>query len=282
MSSVFTARPAAISTFSASIVSVLPPDLDGERDAVLPHVGLRHLGAGMHRDPALPVALGEHVASTRRPRAAGCAAAPRSASPCVPKALKMSANSLPTAPAPITAIVFGAFSRNSASSELMTVVLLISSPICGMPFTREPGGDHDALGGRVHVGADLHLACPAAARPRPLMTVTLCFFIRNSTPLEFCSDDPARALHRDAVVGLDRPGLDAEILGVVRHDVGDPGAVQQRLGGDAADVDADAAELLLLDHRGGEAELRGTDGGDVARRAAAEDDHVETCHEFSI
>ena len=56
----------------------------------------------------------------------------------VPKALKMSANSDPTAPAPITTIVLGACSRNSASSELMTVVLLISSPICGMPFTREP------------------------------------------------------------------------------------------------------------------------------------------------
>ena len=56
----------------------------------------------------------------------------------VPKALKMSANSQPTAPAPITAIVLGACSRNSASSELITVVLLISSPICGMPFTREP------------------------------------------------------------------------------------------------------------------------------------------------
>jgi hypothetical protein len=35
-------------------------------------------------------------------------------------------------------MVLGACSRNSASSELMTVVLLISSPIWGIPFTRDP------------------------------------------------------------------------------------------------------------------------------------------------
>ena len=56
----------------------------------------------------------------------------------VPKALKISANSMPTAPAPMIASVAGAFSRNSASSEEMTVVLLISNPICGRPFTRDP------------------------------------------------------------------------------------------------------------------------------------------------
>ena len=56
----------------------------------------------------------------------------------VPKALNTSANSQPIAPAPTIAIVLGACSRKSASSELMTVVLLISRPIWGMPFTREP------------------------------------------------------------------------------------------------------------------------------------------------
>src|SRR5207302_6893625 len=40
----------------------------------------------------------------------------------VPKAWKISANSIPTAPAPMIASDAGAFSRNSASSEEMTVV----------------------------------------------------------------------------------------------------------------------------------------------------------------
>ena len=57
---------------------------------------------------------------------------------CEPNALKTSANSQPTAPAPTMAIDFGAFSRISASSDEMTVVLFSSRPICGSPFTREP------------------------------------------------------------------------------------------------------------------------------------------------
>ena len=64
-------------------------------------------------------------------------------------------------------------------------------------------------------------------------------------------------------------------FGLVGDEVGDAGAVQQRLGRDAADVDAHAAELVLLDHGGGEAELGGADGADVAGGAAAEDDDVE-------
>ena len=60
---------------------------------------------------------------------------------CVPNALNTSANSQPTAPAPTMAIVFGAFSRISASSDEMTVVLFSSRPTCGRPFTREPVAD---------------------------------------------------------------------------------------------------------------------------------------------
>ena len=56
----------------------------------------------------------------------------------VPKALKTSANSQPTAPAPTITMLFGAFSSVSASSELRTVLRSSSSPACGSPFTREP------------------------------------------------------------------------------------------------------------------------------------------------
>ena len=55
-----------------------------------------------------------------------------------PKAWKMSANSIPTAPAPTIASDAGTCSSRSASSEEMTVDLLISSPIWGIPFTRDP------------------------------------------------------------------------------------------------------------------------------------------------
>src|SRR5439155_19809776 len=62
----------------------------------------------------------------------------------------------------------------------------------------------------------------------------------------------------------------------------DIGGVEQRLGGNAADVDADPAELLLLDHRGAHAQLGGPDGGDVAGRPPAQDDNVKlTGHRYS-
>src|SRR5439155_11675790 len=67
---------------------------------------------------------------------------------------------------------------------------------------------------------------------------------------------------------------DAKVLGAldlleqVRRD--DPG-----LGGNAAPVETGAAQLVLLDHRGLEAELRGPDGGHVAAGAGADDDEIE-------
>src|SRR5204863_4474869 len=52
--------------------------------------------------------------------------------------------------------------------------------------------------------------------------------------------------------------------------------IEQRLARDAAHVQADATQdRVLLDARGLEAELRGTDRGRVAARARADDDQVE-------
>ena len=75
--------------------------------------------------------------------------------------------------------------------------------------------------------------------------------------------------------------LDAErgeiMLGLVHH----LGGMQQRLGGNAADIEAGAAEgLLLLDHRGLQAELRGADRAHIAAGAGADDDEV-VCHHDS-
>ena len=50
---------------------------------------------------------------------------------------------------------------------------------------------------------------------------------------------------------------------------------QQRLGRDAAPVQANAAEIIAFDDRGLESELGGADGGDIAARSGADDDDVE-------
>src|SRR5260370_21099735 len=50
---------------------------------------------------------------------------------------------------------------------------------------------------------------------------------------------------------------------------------QERLGRNAAPVEADAAQIVALDHRSLESELSRTDGGDVAPRPGADDDDVE-------
>src|SRR6516225_3451472 len=53
------------------------------------------------------------------------------------------------------------------------------------------------------------------------------------------------------------------------------GRAQQRLGGNAAPVGADAAEIIALDDRGGKTELRRADRGDVAAGSGTNDDDVE-------
>ena len=137
MPSVFTARPAAISTFSASTVSFFPPASTSSVTLSLPTVALVTLAPASTVIPRfrklLVMASDDSASSSGRMRGSTSISVT-----LVPNALKMSANSDPTAPAPITTIDFGACSRNRASSELMTVVLLISRPICGMPFTRDP------------------------------------------------------------------------------------------------------------------------------------------------
>jgi hypothetical protein len=54
------------------------------------------------------------------------------------------------------------------------------------------------------------------------------------------------------------------------HQVVDLGRAQQRLGRDAAPVEADAAQMLALDQRRLHAELRRADGRDIAAGTAAD------------
>ena len=56
------------------------------------------------------------------------------------------------------------------------------------------------------------------------------------------------------------------------------GGVQQRLGRDAAAVQAGAADLVLLHHRDRQPGRRGVEGRRVSAGAAAEDDEVVVAH----
>ncbi|MCY1441296.1 hypothetical protein D9M71_576050 [compost metagenome] len=81
-------------------------------------------------------------------------------------------------------------------------------------------------------------------------------------PFHGALDVDARRLHADAQcrVAGELAGLEIFL-----------GGVDQRLGGDAADVQAGAAQGGTLHQHGADAELAGADGGDVAAGAAADD-----------
>ena len=81
--------------------------------------------------------------------------------------------------------------------------------------------------------------------------------------------------HHRLQIELRRADLDAEALELVPGHVEHLGRVEQRLGGDAADIEAGAAKgRHLLDDRHLEAELGGLDGADIAAGAAADDGEI--------
>src|SRR5262245_7735341 len=99
-------------------------------------------------------------------------------------------------------------------------------------------------------------------------------------------DDLILEGHRHAHINLRLAGhLDAQLLQLVelRVDLGD---VQQRLGGDAAHVQAGPADVLFLDNRHSRAELRRTYRRDVAARACADYGDVKPvllrCHSMLL
>ncbi len=86
----------------------------------------------------------------------------------------------------------------------------------------------------------------------------------------------AAALHHRFQIGFDR-ACDLQAIGAgMVHIVVDLGRAQQRLGRDAAPVEADAAQMLALDNRGLQAELRAADRRDIAAGAGTENDDVIT------
>ena len=99
--------------------------------------------------------------------------------------------------------------------------------------------------------------------------MTLFFFIRKATPFDSCL---ATARERATTLSASKRMSFAEnpnSIEMVQQMI-DLRAAQQRLGRNAAPIEADAAELIALDDRGLHAELRRPDRRDIAARPAAE------------
>jgi hypothetical protein len=150
---------------------------------------------------------------------------------------------------------------------------------------RRPGRDDDLLPGaqRLRVALeDVHAA--AAGEPRrPFDPRDLVLLEQILDPLGQTADDLVLARvdlrHVDADRNLLRAGRrpsdgDAPLPGVL-DDLHGVGVLEERLGRNAADQQAGAAErLLLLDDGDAEAELGGADGRDVAAGSGADHDQV--------
>ena len=250
-----------------------------ERDLVLGHVGLRHLGAGDHLDTALAVALGERV------RGLGVFDGKNAWEGLDERDLHAERRE---DIGELHADRAGADDRQGLGNALHQERLVgrnhgrlvdLEADLRN-PFDAGTGRDHDGLFRLVDVVADLHLLAglqhAGASHDRNLVLLH-----QKLDPFGVLIGNPARALHRDTVVGLHAAGLDAKVLGFLEQ-IGDVGGVEQRFGRNAADVHADAAQLLLLDHRRRETELRAADRAHVARGPAAKNDHVKTRHRYSL
>ena len=109
----------------------------------------------------------------------------------------------------------------------------------------------------------------------PLMTLTLFLRSRNCTPLWSWLTTWSRRLPGDRVVEVDVPGRDPEGVRMAQL-VEERGALEQRLGRDAAAVEARAADLVLLHQHDAETELGRADRRGVAAHPAPENGDVKS------
>src|SRR5271163_808907 len=104
---------------------------------------------------------------------------------------------------------------------------------------------------------------PAPARfASPGTTTILFFFIRKPTPFDNCC---ATFRERSTIFAISNLKLSAlkpnSFRRCIRCQISED---QQRLGRDAAPIEADAAQPVSLDDRRLESQLRGANGADVA------------------
>ena len=86
---------------------------------------------------------------------------------------------------------------------------------------------------------------------------------------------PAESLTSMDLAPVSGVALDAELRLLMGERVSEFGVLQQRLGRNATDVEADSAPILLLHDGDLLAELCGADCGDVAAGSGAKDKGVE-------
>ena len=135
-------------------------------------------------------------------------------------------------------------------------------------------GDDDVLGG-VRGSADADAArlgqFTVALEPGDAVLLE-----QELDSLDVGADDVAFALLHPGEIQGHAGDVDAVLREVVSHFLEVLGGLQHRLGRNAADVQARAAEgLAPLDAGDLQPELGGTQGGDIATGTGAEDDHVE-------
>ena len=159
-------------------------------------------------------------------------------------------------PPPMTSKRFGMPARSSAPVESTTRG---SSGRPGMRAGSEPAATMHCskpMVFRAPLSSTSSTRCAETKRAVPRTTVTLRCLARIESPAVELADDAVLPLLERARIDLRRLELDA----VHRHRLGfldHAGGMQQRLGRNAADIEADAAELRpAVDERDGKAEVR--------------------------
>src|SRR5690606_35085510 len=135
--------------------------------------------------------------------------------------------------------------------------------------------ERDLLGGAVGLGDGDRVR--AGERAASFVLGHLVLLHEEVDALDVRLRDLAAAIPRGAEVEV-HVTRDAEQVGLGREDVRQIRVAQQRLGGDASDVQADAAPVLLFDDRDRLAQLGGADRRDVAAGTGTEDDDVVMSH----
>ena len=189
---------------------------------------------------------------------------------------------MPMAPEPITSSDFG-IARRHHRLEIGPHQFLVRLE-AGQHARPRAGGDDDVLG-LIRAGAERalrrfalgglhrHLAGRVDRRLAPDDRHFVLLHQEADAVVEPLRDG-ARARDHGLRVVADIVGFQPIVLGVL-HVVENLGRAQQRLGRDAAPVEANAAEIIALDDGRLEAELRRADGGHVAAGAGADDQNVE-------
>ena len=167
-----------------------------------------------------------------------------------PRRRQTEPSSSPMTPAPTTSSFFGGTARLRAPVDETTVFSSISTP--GSCATSEPVAMTIALASSVVSSpfSALTITLPGAAiRPCPAHPVDLVLLEQERDAVDVGGDGVVLMLHHGAEIELRRPDDDPEGPKTVRRLVEHLGGVEERLGRDAADVEAGSAQASSSSRR---------------------------------